>query len=117
MRRGVYKADSIAGVVVEVAQDFAGVGGAALHSDRAHVAVTLQGAVERRAPFMHRPTRTGYSNGTATHQVPVKPSCRNFIASFMSSAFSARARSEFPSPRFIRATISLSTFRSFSNTR
>ena len=44
----------IAGVLVDVARDLARVGrGAALRSDRAHVAVALRGAVEQRASVVH----------------------------------------------------------------
>src|SRR4030095_14026886 len=44
----------IAGVLVDVARDLARVGrGAALRSDRTHIAVTLRGAVEQRASVVH----------------------------------------------------------------
>src|SRR4051812_25607963 len=44
----------IASVLVEVARDLARVSrGAALRSDRAHIAVVLRGAVEQRSPVVH----------------------------------------------------------------
>jgi hypothetical protein len=44
----------IAGVLMEIAWDFTRVGcGAALRSDRAHVAIPLRGAVEQRASVVH----------------------------------------------------------------
>ena len=44
----------IAGVLVDVARDLARVGrGAALRSDRTHIAVTLRGAVEQRSPVVY----------------------------------------------------------------
>src|SRR5215813_14409088 len=48
---------NIAGILVEVARDLAGVGsGAAFRSDRAYIAVALRGAVEQRTSVMHGAT-------------------------------------------------------------